>query len=89
VNYVAITKKAHQPSPKVLAARRNGRLGGLARAKNNSKEKMAEWSSKGGFKTSETYGSDLHSHAAAQRKKVGRYSKVIVKVKTSKRKAVA
>ena len=73
----AVKKATHQPSPKVLACRANGRKGGLARAKNNTKAKMREWSSKGGRKCVDVLTSDFMSFLTTQRKTVGRYRKPV------------
>lgn len=70
---MAKAKVAVQISPRVLAAKRNGRLGGLARAKNNSKAKIRSWSSKGGNSCLAKYGSEFFSHAQSKRKTRGRY----------------
>lgn len=66
---------ASQPSPRVLASRRNGALGGKARAKKYSKAERDVWSSKGGLTTSELYGPELKKHIFSKRKTVGRYRK--------------
>lgn len=67
--------KTCQPSPRTLASRRNGALGGKARAAKFSKEQRAEWSRKGGLATSEIYGPELKKHTFSKRKTVGRYRK--------------
>lgn len=74
---LAKLKLVHQPSPRVLACRRNGRLGGLARAKKVTSEKMKEWSSRGGKATFDRYGSGLMSFITKKRKHVGRFRKPV------------
>lgn len=81
--------KNYQPSPKVLACRENGRKGGLARAKKNSKAAIKSWSSKGGKRTHEVHGSDLFAFLSTKRKTVGRYSKPTSNATIPKRKKVA
>jgi hypothetical protein len=79
--------KTSQPSPRVLASRRNGALGGKARAKKYSRAERDEWSSKGGLVTSELYGPDLARHRFSKRKTVGRYRKPAAECITRKHKA--
>lgn len=75
--------KTVQPSPRALASRRNGALGGKARAKKYNKQQIQKWGSKGGLVTSELYGSDLAKHRFSKRKFVGRYRKPIAECKRS------
>jgi len=76
-----MAKETIQISPRVLANRRNARLGGLARAKNNSKEKIKEWASRGGKNTQDLYGSDLGRYAQTLRKTVGCKKKPVEETK--------
>lgn len=64
-----------QPSPRAIASRRNGALGGKARAAKYSKKQIQEWGAKGGLATSALYGPDLVRHRFKNRKTVGRYRK--------------
>jgi hypothetical protein len=80
--------KTSQPSPRVLAARRNGALGGKARAAKHSKEMRDKWSSKGGFVTSERYGPELKKYGSTLRKTVGRYRTPVEHTKLAKRRKV-
>lgn len=79
-------KQTHQPSPKVLACRENGRKGGLARAKNNPKKLLKTFSSKGGQTTADNYGVDYFKYIAARRQNVGRYRKPVAKTNVGKKK---
>lgn len=54
-------------SKRSLAARRNGRLGGIARAKNNSPEVLEEISRIAGSATRDTYGNSYYSYLAKKR----------------------
>jgi hypothetical protein len=67
--------KTSQPSPRVLASRRNGALGGKARAQRHTKQEIADWAAIGGNITQELYGSDLKKFATRLRKHIGRYKK--------------
>ena len=67
-------KIATQVSPRTLASRRNGALGGRARAKKDAgTKKMSEWGAKGGKQTFALYGSDFYSMNFKRAKTVGRY----------------
>lgn len=77
--------KTSQPSPRVLASRRNGALGGKARAAKYSKEERAAWSAKGGKTTAEVYGIGLKQYASNMRKTVGRYSTPVELTKIAKK----
>ena len=66
-------KVAKQPSPRVLAARKNGALGGKARAAKHSKAEIAKWGAKGGNQTLALYGSDFFAHMPSKSKTSGRY----------------
>jgi hypothetical protein len=79
-------KKTVQPSPRALASRRNGALGGKARAAKYSLEQRKEWSSKGGKALQELYGSDFKSFMGTKRKKVGRYKTPVEMTKVGKKK---
>lgn len=61
-----------QPTPMQVAARRNGSLGGIARAKKLSAAKRSEIARKAGTACSDAYGSDLYRHLGTLRKVVGR-----------------
>jgi hypothetical protein len=78
--------KTIQPSPRCLAARRNGALGGKARAKKYSVKQRREWSGKGGTTTAERYGSEFARHRSTCRKKVGRHAIPVEQTKLAKRK---
>ncbi len=47
-------------SPRVVAAKMNGRRGGLARAARYSAEERSEWARRGGKATQECYGNDFY-----------------------------
>lgn len=66
-------KVATQVSPRTLASRRNGALGGKARAAKLSKERLTEIASSGGKGTLAKHGSDFYSHIKKLSKTVGRY----------------
>lgn len=69
-----LKKVATQLSPRVVAARRNGALGGKARAeKYKGTAKLAKWGRKGGNMTLALYGSEFFVHANSRTKTVGRY----------------
>ena len=68
-----MAKVATQVSPRTLASRRNGALGGKARAAKHSKAKMKAWSSKGGTSTLNRYGTEFFADAVSRTKTVGRY----------------
>jgi hypothetical protein len=71
---VATKKIATQLSPRVVAARKNGALGGKARAaKYKGTKKLALWGAKGGKQTLALYGSEFFAHAVSKTKVVGRY----------------
>lgn len=78
--------KTIQPSPRVLAARRNGALGGLARAKKYSKQQRREWSGKGGDTTADRYGTEFAKYRSTCRKKIGRHAVPVEQTKMAKRK---
>lgn len=67
-------KIATQLSPRVVAARKNGALGGKARAaKYKGTKKLSQWGAQGGNTTLALYGSEFFSHAVSLTKTVGRY----------------
>lgn len=57
-------------SRRVLAARRNGRLGGLATANNSTKEFLELRASKAGDANRERYGVEYYSHIARRPRKM-------------------
>jgi hypothetical protein len=66
-------KVATQVSPRTLASRRNGALGGKARAAKLSKQRLTEIATSGGKSTLAKHGSEFYSHANSLSKTVGRY----------------
>jgi hypothetical protein len=69
-----MAKTAKQLTPRQVAARRNGSLGGKARAKNLSSDEIKALSALGGRQTHARYGDDYFGFIAGKRKRVGRYS---------------
>src|SRR5215469_7896093 len=65
-------------SPRVLAARRNGRLGGLATANKSTPEFLEQRASKAGSVNSERYGTQFYSHIARQPRKKSHSRKQII-----------
>lgn len=65
--------KAKQPTPRQLAARANGRKGGIARAERLTAKAMSEIAALGGSTTHKKYGDDYFGFLASRRKRVGRY----------------
>lgn len=47
-------------SPRIISARQNGKLGGLARAKLHRPEELTTWARAGGHATRERYGKDYY-----------------------------
>lgn len=80
--------KTSQPSPRTLASRRNGALGGKARAAKHTKSVRDSWSSKGGNVTAERYGPELKKYGSALRKTVGRYKTPAEQTKLNKHRKV-
>jgi hypothetical protein len=73
-------KTAKQPTPRQIAARRNGSKGGLARAKNLSVQALKKIASSGGKTTHQKYGDEYFCFIASRRQRVGRYrTPVLVK----------
>jgi hypothetical protein len=71
---VATKKIASQLSPRVVAARKNGALGGKARAaKYKGTKKLEQWAATGGKQTLALYGNEFFAHAVSLTKVVGRY----------------
>jgi len=68
------------PSRRVLAARRNGRLGGLATAKNSSQEFLEERARKAGEAVRENYGVEYYGHIARSHRNRKSTKKVIKEV---------
>jgi len=72
-----MAKKAKQPTPRQIAARANGRKGGLARAQNLTAQAIKDIASSGGKKVHAIYGDDYFGFLANRRKRVGRYSTAV------------
>ena len=56
------------PSRRSIAARANGRKGGMATAKNHSKDWLSQRAKAGGTTTRDLYSSDFFRHAQEQRR---------------------
>jgi hypothetical protein len=54
-------------NPKIIACRKNGQLGGIKRAMNNSKDKLKEWSRSAGNSTKARYGQDFYKYIVGKR----------------------
>lgn len=70
---VAKKQVVTQPSARMVAARTNGRAGGLTTASRLNPAQRVLRSAKAGATTSFLYGSDYFRHIASKRKFVGRY----------------
>jgi len=70
-------KRVRQLTPRQVAARKNGKLGGLARAKSLSPERRRDIASKAGTQTHTNYGDDFFSFIAGRRRRVGRYRTLV------------
>jgi hypothetical protein len=62
------TTKAVSIPPRLVAAKLNGRKGGLKRAATTTSEQRSEWASKAGTSTLSRYGSAYFRHIRAMRK---------------------
>jgi hypothetical protein len=65
-------------SKRVIAARKNGREGGLERASRYGPEVLAEWSSRGGKTVVEKYGREYFTELRKRRKRYPKYSQPAV-----------
>jgi len=69
-------KKAKQLTPRQVAARRNGSLGGKARAKNLSSEALKVIAASGGKTTHQRYGDSFFGYISSRRYRVKKGSVV-------------
>ena len=70
-------------SRRVLAAKQNGRLGGLKTASTHSAEFLEERASKAGSATRDTYGNSYYSHIASNRKSSRQVQKEVIQSVTN------
>ena len=69
---------ASQISRRVLAAKQNGRLGGLKTASTHTAEFLEARASKAGCSTRDTYGNGYFSHIASNRKSSKQVNKEVI-----------
>ena len=58
-----------QPSPRLVASQRNGRAGGLARARLYDELQLTAWGEKAGAATLARYGHTYYSHISGTKKR--------------------
>ena len=63
-----MAEQSQVPNSRSIAARANGRKGGMATAKNHSPEWLSERARSGGSTTRDLYSADFFRHAQQQRK---------------------
>lgn len=80
--YPKQTSSVIQPSPRVVACRKNGQRGGLARAQRHDAMQLKEWARMGGMATRRRYGPDFFRGIRKLRK---HYRKGYVTQKTKAR----
>jgi hypothetical protein len=81
-HYPKYSQPAAQPSPRLLAGKRNGEKGGNARAERHSPKQLREWARMGGIATRERHGLKFYRKI---RKMRSHYKKGYLQNKTKKR----
>jgi hypothetical protein len=81
-HYPKYSQPAAQPSPRLLAGKRNGEKGGNARAERHSPEQLREWARIGGIATRERHGLEFFRGIRKLRR---HYKKGYLQHKTKKR----